>query len=76
MTAPRSGFYGTNGQWQVENEGVMPDVSVEQWTKFTSKGLDPQLDKAIEVGLEELKGYTSPIKAQPKDPVRVPVPRQ
>jgi len=54
----------------------MPDVSVEQWTKFTSKGLDPQLDKAIEVGLEELKGYTSPIKAQPKDPVRVPVPRQ
>ncbi|MAI64419.1 MAG: protease [Alteromonas sp.] len=73
MTAPRSGFYDTEGQWQVENYGVAPDINVEQWTNKTAKGEDPQLDKAIEVGLAELKGYKSPIKPQPKAPVRVPV---
>jgi tricorn protease len=76
MTAPRSGFFDVNGQWQVENQGVAPDVNVEQWTKLTSQGQDPQLDKAIEIGLAELEGYVSPIKAQPAAPVRVPVPSQ
>ena len=74
MTAPRSGFYDVNGEWQVENYGVAPDINVEQWTSKTAKGEDPQLDKAIEVGLAGLKGYQSPIKPMPKAPVRVPVP--
>ena len=74
MTAPRSGFYDVNGEWQVENYGVAPDINVEQWTSKTAKGEDPQLDKAIEVGLAGFKGYQSPIKPMPKAPVRVPVP--
>lgn len=74
MTAPRSGFYDVNGKWQVENYGVAPDINVEQWTSKTAQGQDPQLDKAIEVGLAGLKGYSTPIMAQPKAPVRVPVP--
>lgn len=73
MTAPRSGFYDVDGKWQVENYGVAPDINVEQWTNKTARGEDPQLDKAIEVGLAELKGYKSPIKPQPEAPVRVPV---
>ncbi|MDC8829526.1 S41 family peptidase [Alteromonas gilva] len=73
MTAPRSGFYDVDGKWQVENYGVAPDINVEQWTIKTSQGQDPQLDKAIEVALDELKGYKSPIKPQPDAPVRVPV---
>ncbi|NVK58158.1 MAG: PD40 domain-containing protein [Alteromonadaceae bacterium] len=73
MTAPRSGFYDVNGEWQVENYGVAPDINVEQWTSKTSQGQDPQLDKAIEVALDELKGFKSPIKPQPEAPVRVPV---
>ncbi|WP_180237202.1 S41 family peptidase [Lacimicrobium alkaliphilum] len=76
MTAPRSGFYDMEGNWQVENEGVAPDINVEQWTRSTAQGRDPQLDKAIEVGLEELETYQSPIKSQPEAPVRVPVPVQ
>lgn len=73
MTAPRSGFYDVKGKWQVENYGVAPDINVEQWTRKTANGEDPQLDKAIEVALEELKGFKTPIKPQPKAPVRVPV---
>lgn len=72
MTAPRSGYFSIDGQWQVENEGVAPDVEVEQWTKDTIKGRDPQLEKAIEIGLEQLKANPPVNRAQPADPVRVP----
>ncbi|MFC4700916.1 S41 family peptidase [Glaciecola siphonariae] len=72
ITAPRSGFYDIDGQWKVENEGVAPDIEVEQLTIHTSQGKDPQLDRAIQEALKELEGYQDPIKAQPKAPVRVP----
>lgn len=75
ITAPRSGFYDLNGEWQVENEGVAPDIDVEQWTKDTAKGRDPQLDKAIEIAMEAIKTQKNPIKSQPKPPVRVPNPQ-
>ncbi len=72
ITAPRSGFFSIDGQWRVENEGVAPDVEVEQWTKDTAKGIDPQLEKAIAIALDELKS-AAPVKLpQPADPVRVP----
>lgn len=74
ITAPRSGFYDINGEWKVENEGVAPDIDVEQWTKETAKGNDPQLDRAIAEAMKDLAGYQSPIKPQPVPPVRVPNP--
>lgn len=74
ITAPRSGFYDMQGQWKVENEGVAPDINVEQWTKYTIKGQDPQLDRAITEALHGLEDFKSPIKAQPTPPVRVPNP--
>lgn len=75
ITAPRSGFYDINGEWKVENEGVAPDINVEQWTKETVKGKDPQLDRAIAEAMKSLDGYQSPIKPQPAPPVRVPNPK-
>ena len=74
ITAPRSGFYDMQGQWKVENEGVAPDINVEQWTKYTIKGQDPQLDRAITEALHGLEDFKSPIKVQPTPPVRVPNP--
>jgi tricorn protease len=75
ITAPRSGFYDLQGRWKVENEGVAPDINVEQWTKYTAKGQDPQLDRAIKEALNGLKNYQSPIKEQPMPPIRVPNPQ-
>ncbi|WP_395344730.1 S41 family peptidase [Ningiella sp. W23] len=72
ITAPRSGFYDIDGQWKVENEGVAPDIEVEQLTIETSKGRDPQLDRAIQEALKALEDYESPIRPQPAAPVRVP----
>ena len=43
------------GEWIIENEGVSPDIEVVDTPHLVSKGIDPSLDKAVEVLLEELK---------------------
>jgi tricorn protease len=55
VTAPRWAFYGLNGDWEVENHGIAPDVEVDQDPKLVREGHDPQLEKAVSVALEELK---------------------
>lgn len=39
----------------VENEGVPPDIEVEQTPAEVIAGRDPQLERAIAVTMEELK---------------------
>jgi tricorn protease len=57
MIAPRGGFFDAEGHWAVENAGVTPDVDVENWPKDVIAGRDPQLEKAVEVGLQQLKEH-------------------
>ena len=70
VTAPNLAFYNEEG-WRVENEGVPPDVEVEQWPADVAAGKDPQLDKAIEVILEQLKANPPKPLPRPEFPVRV-----
>ena len=62
VTAPNVAFYTEKG-FQVENEGVAPDIEVEQKPKDVIAGKDPQLEKAIEIVLRELKA--NPVKPVP-----------
>jgi len=55
MIAPRGGFFTRDGKWAVENEGVAPDIEVENWPKDVIAGRDPQLERAVEVALAALK---------------------
>jgi tricorn protease len=55
MIAPRGGFFSREGKWAVENEGVPPDVDVENWPKDVIAGHDPQLEKAIQEAMRLLK---------------------
>jgi len=56
VTAPASGVYNPlSGQWEVENIGIAPDIEVEQDPALVRHGHDPQLEKAIELAMEELK---------------------
>jgi tricorn protease len=71
ITAPRGGFYDLNGEWAVENVGVPPDVEVEQLPRLRTEGGDPQLERAVEIGLELLKTQGVDVLPQPPDPVRV-----
>jgi tricorn protease len=43
------------GEWIVENHGVDPDIVIDNDPILVEQGIDQQLDKAIEVLLEELK---------------------
>jgi tricorn protease len=55
ITSPRMAIFSPQGQWEVENEGVAPDIEVEMTPKLTIQGHDPQLEKAVEVVLAELE---------------------
>ena len=47
--------YDTRGNWIVENHGVDPDIIIDNDPVLEYQGIDQQLDKAIEVILEQLK---------------------
>ncbi|MDO1500769.1 PDZ domain-containing protein [Winogradskyella maritima] len=70
MVAPRGGFFDVNGEWAVEAEGVAPDIEVIQEPRFTSKGQDPQLERAVKEALRLLKTEEFIMKPEPKAPIR------
>lgn len=70
MVAPRGGFYDVNGEWAVEGEGVAPDIEVIQHPKETTKGNDPQLERAVQEAMKLLNGNEFELKPEPKAPVR------
>ena len=65
-TAPRAAIYGLKGEWEVENHGIAPDVEVDLDPAAWRQGKDAQLEKAIEVVMQELKDHPQPeIKLPP-----------
>jgi tricorn protease len=71
VTAPRMAIYSPDGKWEVENEGVAPDIEVEMTPKLVLAGHDPQLEKAVEVLMQELKKNPVKLLPRPSDPIRV-----
>ena len=57
VMAPRTALYGLNGEFEVENHGVAPDVEVEDDPKAEAAGHDPQLERAVAILMEELKAH-------------------
>ncbi len=70
VTAPNLAIWTEDG-FVVENEGVPPDVEVEQLPVDVIAGRDPQLEKAIEIVLAELEKYPPLSPQRPPFPVRV-----
>jgi len=70
VTAPNVAIWDEDG-WVVENVGVPPDIEVEQRPAEVIAGHDPQLEKAIEVILEELEANPPTRLERPPYPVRV-----
>jgi len=63
VSAPRVAFRNAQGELDVENKGVAPDVEIDLDPKIWRTGRDVQLEKAVEVTLAEIR----------RNPVRKPV---
>jgi len=69
ITAPNLAIWTEDG-FIVENVGVPPDIEVEQWPADVIAGRDPQLEKAIEVALQELEANPPVTRKRPPYPIR------
>ncbi|MFP3940690.1 MAG: PDZ domain-containing protein [Thermoanaerobaculia bacterium] len=69
VTAPNLAIWTEDG-WVVENEGVPPDVEVEQLPAEVAAGRDPQLERAIEIALEQLEASPPGRPERPEYPDR------
>ena len=66
VTAPSIAIWNPNGQYDVENRGIAPDIEVELDPAAVRQGHDPQLEKAVQVVMEELqKNPSAPLKRPP-----------
>jgi len=68
VTAPSSGVWSPDGHWIAENIGVLPDVEVELDPELVRQGKDPQLDKAIQIVMDELAKSPLPKPKRPAYP--------
>lgn len=55
VTAPRFAFFTKEGTWDVENHGVQPDFEIEFDPHAWREGRDPQLEKAVNLVMDDLK---------------------
>jgi tricorn protease len=59
------GIYDLKGQWMVENEGVAPDIEVDNLPSDLAAGRDPQLERGV---AEVLKQIAAQRPARPAPP--------
>src|SRR5690606_25338045 len=71
VTSPNFGIFDLKGNYIIENQGVAPDIFVEQTPKDLLEGRDPQLERTVKHLLEEMKGYPYIDSVDPADPIRV-----
>ncbi|MGX5816821.1 S41 family peptidase [Chitinophaga lutea] len=70
VTSPSFGIYDTQGNWIIENQGTPPDIDIEQTPADVIAGRDPQLEKGVQVLLEELRTKSYKPVPKPADPDR------
>ena len=60
VMAPRYAIFGLHGEWEVENHGIAPDITVDLLPKDVAEGHDKQLETGVQTVLDELKTTTMP----------------
>jgi tricorn protease len=65
-TAPPGRLYGPDGVWFAEGHGVDPDIPVVDDPSQLAKGIDPQLEAAVNAVLNELQ-TNPPVFADPPE---------
>jgi tricorn protease len=70
ITVPTFALYDTNGNWIIEGHGVDPDIKVVDDPSLMAKGGDPQLERAIEEVMKQLRDNPPMTAHRPKYPIR------
>ena len=70
ITAPNLAIWTADEGWVVENEGVAPDIEVEQTPSDVINGRDPQLERAIAVVMQALQENPPADPKRPSYPVK------
>jgi tricorn protease len=68
VMAPSVAIWNPNGTMDVENHGIAPDIEVELDPALVRQGHDPQLEKAVEVVMDELRKNPPPVVKRPVFP--------
>jgi tricorn protease len=66
--SPDLAFYSPDGKWEIENQGVTPDIEVELDPELWRQGHDAQLEKAVAVVTDLLAKNPPPPKKRPAYP--------
>jgi len=67
ITRPEFALYGLDSKWLIENKGVEPDVVVDNRPDLVVKGQDPQLEKAIDLVMQQIKANPKKLPSTPPD---------
>ena len=67
ITRPEFSLYGLNSQWLIENRGVEPDIVVDNRPDLVMAGHDPQLEKAVDVVMKEIREHPKKLPPRPPD---------
>ena len=74
VSAPNAGIFDhITGKWIAENTGIDPDIDVDSRPDLLAQGRDPQLERAVEYLLDELKKRPTPKPNIPSFPKAPPV---
>ena len=57
VTLPESAEYGLDSQWTIENQGVSPDIQVDNLPGDVMQGKDAQLDAGIKNIMDRIKAH-------------------
>ena len=68
VTAPSLAVWNPDGEFDVENRGIAPDVEVELDPEQVRQGKDPQLEKAVEVVMAQLRKQPLTLPRHPAYP--------
>ena len=67
ITRPEFSLYGLDSKWLIENRGVQPDVVVDNPPDLVLKGQDSQLEKAVDMLMQQIKANPKTLPSRPPD---------
>jgi tricorn protease len=67
ITRPEFSLYGLDSHWIIENQGVEPDIVVDNTPDKVIEGHDPQLETAIGMVMKEIQAHPKKLPPRPTD---------